>query len=190
MRLEDIFEYEDAEFKLDAVYLPILTRVCSKYDEFGKKKQFQQVQELVSAIVLFENPLSIISLSGLIGIPTKKIKTSLNSLHSVLNIPIDETMPIRLFHLSFRDFLLDEKTRDKTAFWIDEKSTHGRLTTQCLRMMSNNLKKNICNLSDYALGPEEIGADIINEHIPPELQYSCRYWVYHLQKKPKSRHPY
>ncbi|QYS98805.1 hypothetical protein H0G86_005965 [Trichoderma simmonsii] len=180
--LEAIFKYKDKTSKLDAIYLPILSRLDSKYGAYGKPEQLQQVQELVSTIVLLENPLSIIALSSLIGISTTAIETGLNSLHSVLNIPIDETAPVRLFHLSFRDFLLDHQTREKTALWIDEKETHRRLTSQCLHKMSKNLKRNICNLSNYGLGPGEIDAAIINQYIPPELQYSCRYWVSHLEK--------
>ncbi|KAK4078527.1 uncharacterized protein Triagg1_2858 [Trichoderma aggressivum f. europaeum] len=91
--LEDIFRYEYEDSKLDVVYLPILNRLCSKYGEKGRQRQFKQVQELVSTIVLLKDPLSIIALSSLIGIPTTTIKTGLNSLHSVLNIPIDETAP-------------------------------------------------------------------------------------------------
>ncbi|KAK4079838.1 hypothetical protein Trihar35433_943 [Trichoderma harzianum] len=65
--LEDVFKYKADESKLDAVYLPILNRVHSKYDEHRRQKQFKQVQELVNTIILLENPLSIISLSDLIG---------------------------------------------------------------------------------------------------------------------------
>ncbi|KAL7802847.1 putative wd40 protein [Trichoderma afarasin] len=184
--LEDVFKYKAEESKLDAVYLPILNRLHSKYNEHRRQKQFKQVQELISTILLLENPLSIISLSDLVGIPTATIKIRLSSLHSVLHVPVDETVPVRLFHLSFRDFLLDRETREKTALWIDEKETHRRLTTQCLRRMSNSLKKNICNLSDSELGPREIDADVVDQHIPPELQYSCRYWVYHLIKSQNS----
>ncbi|KAL6833522.1 putative wd40 protein [Trichoderma sp. SZMC 28015] len=184
--LEDVFKYKAEESKLDAVYLPILNRLHLKYDEHRRQKQFKQVQELVNTIILLENPLSIVSLSDLVGIPTATIKIRLGSLHSVLHIPVDENVPVRLFHLSFRDFLLDRETREKTALWIDEEETHRRLTTQCLHRMSNSLKKNICNLSDSELGPREIDADIIDQHIPPDLQYSCRYWVYHLIKSQNS----
>lgn len=184
--LEDVFKYQAEESKLDAVYLPILNRLYSKYGENRRQKQFKQVQELVSTIVLLETPLSITSLSSLVGIPTTTIKIRLSSLHSVLNMPIDETVPVRLLHLSFRDFLLDRETREKTALWIDKKETHRRLTTQCLRRMSNSLKKNICNLSDPELGPQVIDADIIHQHIPRELQYSCQHWVSHLEKSQNS----
>lgn len=179
--LEDILKYKAEESKLDAVYLPILNRLCSNYGKY-KHEYFEQVREVVSAIVLFENPLSIISLSNLIGIPIETIKTRLNLLHSVLNMPLDETVSISLFHLSFRDFLLNRKTREKNVLWVDEKATHRKLATQCLSKMSKCLKKNICNLSDYGIGPREIDADIIHQYIPPELQYSCRYWVFHLEK--------
>ncbi|KAM0255135.1 hypothetical protein ACHAQJ_006058 [Trichoderma viride] len=91
--LEDIFKYQAEESKLDAVYLPILSRLYSKYGENKRQKHFEQVREVVSVIVLLENPLSTLSLSNLIDISTTTIKSRLNSLHSVLNIPIDEAAP-------------------------------------------------------------------------------------------------
>ncbi|UKZ55218.1 hypothetical protein TrVGV298_009037 [Trichoderma virens] len=157
-------------------------RLYSKYGEDKRREHFEEVRKVVSVIVLLQNPLSMLSLSKLTGIPTRTIKSKLNSLHSVLNIPIDETTPVRLLHLSFRDFLLDHGTRKKTALWIDEKETHKKLTIQCIDQMLEGLKENICQLSDYDTEPGEIDPDTIAQCIPPELQYSCRYWVYHLER--------
>lgn len=56
------------------------------------------------------------------------IDLRLKSLHSVLRVPDDETMPAKPFHLSFRDFLLHEKTE----FWVDEREMHQKLTSRCL----------------------------------------------------------
>ncbi|KAF5856234.1 hypothetical protein ETB97_007667, partial [Aspergillus alliaceus] len=95
----------------------------------------------------------------------------------------DPEVPIRLQHLSFRDFLLDSTTRDteeSAKFWIDEAVIHQRLTDQCLAVMDKKLRKNICMLSDDCLQRSEIDTDSINKYLPPELRYACRYWIQHL----------
>lgn len=130
-------------------------------------------------IILLESPLSVISLSNLIGVATISINARLNSLHSVLDIPDDETMPVRLFHTSFRHFLLDPETCGKT-FWVDKQKMHRRITIQCLKLMRHALRKNICNLPSYGTERIELDTRSICQYLPPELQYSCRYWAFHL----------
>jgi hypothetical protein len=41
------------------------------------------------------------------------INNQLDLLHSVLEIPQDQFTPVQLLHLSFRDFLLDTKTKKR-----------------------------------------------------------------------------
>ncbi|KAK0763492.1 hypothetical protein N5P37_002869 [Trichoderma harzianum] len=180
--LDEYLKHEAEDSKLDAIYLPVLNRICTKYsDTDGRKDQFiQDVREVVSAVMLLENPLSITKLSVLMGIPTKAINSRLNSLHSVLNVPKDENKPIRLFHLSFRDFLLDHKTPAKTAIWIDKKATNQKLAIQCLNIMRTHLKKNLCNLPNYAVSSNNIPDETVSQHLSQPLEYSCRYWVEHL----------
>lgn len=87
--------------------------------------------------------------------------------------------PIRLFHLSFREFLLDPDTRTKTPLGISEIETHNMLTRKCLHMC-RKLEENICQLPNYGCQSVEIDRQTVNDHLPPELQYACRYWAYHL----------
>lgn len=180
--LADYFNDRAEESKLDAIYLPVLNRIGAKYNDNSRRKDqlIQDVKEVVSAIILLESPLSIFSLSKLIDLSATAIKASLSSLHSVLCIPDDETIPIRLFHLSFRDFLLDHETPGKTAIWTDEKATHERLAIRCLSIMRTFLKKNICRLPSPAMDRHHITAEAIGRRIPVQLQYSCRYWAHHL----------
>src|SRR5687767_1136882 len=98
-----------------------------------------------SHLTIMDAVLSVIALSRLIGLPERIFRLRLNQLHSVLSVSDDETLPVRLFHLSFRDFLLDPETREKTSFWVDGKDMHYRLTTRCL-LVCQNLRKNICGL--------------------------------------------
>jgi WD40 repeat protein len=46
--------------------------------------------------------------------------------------------------------------------------------------MRCRLKKNICNLPSDGIHRSEIDMQSINYHLPPELQYACRYWTEHL----------
>ncbi|KAL4862434.1 hypothetical protein BDV12DRAFT_207213 [Aspergillus spectabilis] len=178
--LTEILKYQNQESKLDGTYLPVLNRLVSKYSGTRQIQLVQEVREVISIIILLESPLSIISLSKLMGISTMSIHARLNSLYSVLDIPNDDKLPVRLFHLSFRDFLLDSSTRVKTLFWVDKKRMNQRLSDRCLSVMRKNLKKDICSLKSYGTERSDIDPKSINRYLPPELQYSCRYWINHL----------
>ena len=106
----------------------------------------------------------------------------LDLLYSVLSIPINEDVPIRLLHLSFYDFLVDPGKRGKSPYWVDRKGTHKTLAGKCLQLMSSlkGLKQNMCNLPMPGTLRSEIDKQSIADCLPPEVQYACRYWVHHL----------
>ncbi|KAB8237118.1 uncharacterized protein BDW43DRAFT_297519 [Aspergillus alliaceus] len=79
--------------------------------------------------------------------------------------------------------LIQEFKDIENPFWISEKEVHQKLTTQCLKVMQcehYGLRKNICNIHHDTTLRSEINKYIIGSHLPPELQYACRYWVHHL----------
>ncbi|KAI3054171.1 hypothetical protein CBS147352_3829 [Aspergillus niger] len=176
--LREILEYQNEESKLDGTYLPVLQRLPT---HSGKRKQMivDEFREVVGTIVILESPLSVASLSEVLGIPARVINIRLSRLHAVLNIPDDDAMPVGLFHLSFRDFLLDPETREKTEFWVDGGQAHRRLAMKCLEIMGRKLKKNICNLPYEGFERHDISTETIRHNIPPELEYACRYWTLH-----------
>jgi hypothetical protein len=177
--LPEILAYRHDQSNMDGTYLSVLDRLLVKQNERQKNRLVQEFQQVVGSIVILESPLSVTALSNLLGLPERLIHLRLKPLHSVLKVPTDETLPVRLFHLSFRDFLLDSETCRKTSFAVDEKSAHYTLAIRCF-LMCQNLRKNICGLPTHGIHRAEIHCLTIDRHIPPELQYSCRYWVYHL----------
>ncbi|KAF2175951.1 hypothetical protein K469DRAFT_679307 [Zopfia rhizophila CBS 207.26] len=184
-RLNDILKYETEDVsKLDMTYLPILNPLFAIQDEREKEKLSREFREIVGGIVVLESPLSITSLAHLLKIPKEDIRCRLDSLHSVLSIPIDEGMPVRLLHLSFRDFLLDPQKLGKRPFWVDERETHERLTSKCLQLVSslNGLRQNMCNLPSPGILRSEIDEQTIQDYVSPEVHYACRYWVHHLEQ--------
>ena len=179
--LTEILTHQNDQSKLDGTYLPVLDRLLSRQHNKQKEKLVSEFQQVIGAIVILESPLSIKSLSKLLGLSERLIHLRLSSLHSVLKVPDDTSIPIRLFHLSFRDFLLDPETRKKTPLGISETEIHTFLTKRCLYVMCQNLRKNICRLpSDGTQRVEVDRQSAINNYLSPELQYSCRYWAHHL----------
>ncbi len=101
----------------------------------------------------------------------------------MISIPVDEELPVRLLHLSFCDFLLDTQKHGK-SFWVDKKETHKRLASKCLQLMSSSkgFKQNICNVTGPGTLTSEINNQIIDNALPTEVQYACRYLVHHLEQ--------
>lgn len=183
-RLKDILEYETGDVStLDMTYLPILNQLFAGQGEREKEKLSREFREIVGAIVVLAAPLSIISIASILDIPREDISCRLDSLHSVLSISTDPHIPIRTLHLSFRDFLLDPQKRGN-LFWVDERETHERLASKCLRLMSSprGLKQDVCNLCEPGTLRTEIDSRVIDDCLSAEVRYACRYWVYHLEQ--------
>ncbi|KAK4206052.1 hypothetical protein QBC37DRAFT_301575, partial [Rhypophila decipiens] len=150
-QLKKILEYQAKTFdseldKLDATYLPILDQLTVGHTDLQRSRILAEFRDVVGPIVLLAQPLPMLSLARLLDIPPTTIHGKLNSLHSVLDIPSADNAPVRLFHLSFRDFLVDPVKRTKNEFWIDEAEYHKTLTERCIQLMSQCLKQDICCL--------------------------------------------
>jgi hypothetical protein len=91
---------------------------------------------------------------------------------------------VRIFHLSFRDFLVHPDERESNPFWIDETATHGKIATRCIRLMSSfdNLRKDLCDLKIPGTACADIEPTVIESSLPAHVQYACLHWVYHLEQ--------
>jgi hypothetical protein len=167
--------------KLEATYRPVLDRLLVG-SEAAKRSAVARFRAVVGSIVLLAEPLSIRSLARLLDIPEDTVFHQLQPLHSVLSVPASTNSPVRTFHLSFRDFLIDRQ--ENHPFWVDERQTHERLAVQCLELLSTDdrLKKDVCELHLPGKRRSEVNQDIIDTSLPPDIQYACRYWVYHWKE--------
>ncbi|KAI9867269.1 MAG: hypothetical protein M1813_009547 [Trichoglossum hirsutum] len=183
--LNKVLEYRKSTFsQLDQTYLPILNQLLDDQEEGDKEAWLLGFRELVGSIIVLESPLSITLLGQLLKIPQKRIRCRLDSLHSILSIPDSEDLPIRLLHLSFRDFLVDPQKRGKSLFWVDKRETHEKLASKCLELLSSpeGLRQDMCKLLNPGTLRSEIDERTIAICLPSELQYACRYWAHHLEQ--------
>ncbi|RYP64075.1 hypothetical protein DL771_008934 [Monosporascus sp. 5C6A] len=185
-RLRIILQYQtgthDSKLdKLDATYLPVLNQLTIGRTDRDKADSLVEFRDIVGPIVLLHQPLSVRSLAGLLDIETQAVHDQLNSLHSVLSIPSGINCPIRLFHLSFRDFLVDP-TKRANEFWIDETKYHKTIADRCIQLLHQHLKRDICGLRMPGKLRSEIDQQIIDAGLPPEVQYACLHWVHHWKE--------
>lgn len=166
----------------------MLKSPARRYRKQERKRWYTRIREALGAIVLLQSPLSASSLARLLCVPAEDVHRTLYELHSILDVPQNPNQPVRLHHPSFRDFLLDAKRCSDDSFWVDERSTHGKLASSCLELMaaSTGLRQNMCNLSGTGVLKSEIDEGTRSSSLPPEMQYARRYWVEHLARSQQS----
>lgn len=144
-----------SESQLAAAYLPVLSQLTDGQSLRMRDHTLRLFQSVVGPIILLYSTLSLSSLSKLLADDCDKdeIAGILGMLHSVLDIPLSDTDVIQTYHLSFRDFLLDTSLSGFSLFCIDEKTVHATLAKNCIKVMSQSLKRDICDLRAQEVWP-------------------------------------
>ncbi|TFK62902.1 WD40 repeat-like protein, partial [Pluteus cervinus] len=86
---------------------------------------------------------------------------------------------VQIIHPSLADFLLDPQSG---IFHIKLNTVQQFLAQQCMLVLSEQLKFNICHLeTSYRRNSDVHDMEIrIVNNVSPELQYCCLYWIQHL----------
>ena len=169
---------------IDPLYIQVLEHAFHDVDS-DEQELYSRFKFVVGAVLLVFHPLSRKSLSDLLsncGTPSRIFNT-LRSLHSLLLVPNSEVDPVRVFHKSFPDFLTDPGRCKDERFFVDPPVHHVDILFSCLDLMKKNLKKNICDLDNYAILSEVEDLPARREAcIGDALEYACRFWTKHLAR--------
>ncbi|KAF9893455.1 hypothetical protein FE257_010767 [Aspergillus nanangensis] len=161
--------------KMDSIYMPILNRLLTNENEEESRQLVHEFKNIIGILILLATPLSVDCFVKLLQIEIDKVQKQCKLFHSVLDVPVRSDEPVRISHGSFRGFLLDNEQKEY-PFWVDKGLVHKRLTVQCLKVMQQGLRKNICNLQSDTTPRNDIDKDTLRHCLPSELQYACRYW--------------
>lgn len=182
--LESFLNHPDRQSsQLSGTYLPVLKRLISGQGDNQVRQLVNEFQTVVGGILILQNPLPILPLAELLDIRKAAVKTRLNTLQSVIRMPKEAEESVKLFHQSFRDYLLDPD--EKTQFSIDRVEMNKTIGLHCIRVMereNGGLKRNICGISSFGTLRTEMDPLTVQANLPTELQYACRYWASHLQQ--------
>ncbi|KAF9786511.1 hypothetical protein BJ322DRAFT_1218661 [Thelephora terrestris] len=162
---------------LDSLYVSIL------HDAFGddEPEDDAKVRLVLAVVTLAANPLSPSSIATLLGFDLGDIFLILSSLHSLLILSEDVHHPIRPFHKSFPDFIVDSAQCTNQRFWLQPPIHHTKILLACLELMNEKLKQNMCQLPDGVTNVEVKDLkERTREHIDKALEYACKSWHKHL----------
>jgi len=170
----------DGSNLLDGMYTTFLGELVQGSSELLR------FRSVMRQILWSKEPLSIKALDSMreefpLETECYPVRIVLNFMASFLSGTTDTSTPIRPFHASFYDFLLDKNRSGE--FFIDEAEVHNDLALASLRVMQAGLRFNMCALpTSYMRNSDVVDlAKKVEENIPMHLLYSCRYWAAHLQ---------
>jgi hypothetical protein len=163
---------------LNLLYTSILQEAFGDEDDPDNDPM---VRSVLGTMLLAANPLSPSAISTLLGLDVGDVFPLLSSVQSLLILQEDINFPVRPFHKSFPDFIIDPDRCTNQRFHISPPHRHSQLLISCLDLMSRTLENNMCKLPDGVTNSDvEDLKERIEQHIDPALQYACRSWHTHL----------
>ncbi|KAJ7356503.1 hypothetical protein DFH08DRAFT_459826 [Mycena albidolilacea] len=170
---------------LDSLYMEVLRIAVTDAHSHGVDEDLaQRMQQVAGAVVLLQVPVSIQTLSRILGVDPTDVRFALDGMASMLLIPLsDSSDPIRIFHPSFPDFLLDPKRCSDPRFGVQAGMIHNQLIRRCLVIMNESLHYDMCAFGDPSLKNADV-QDLpkrIERYLFPELVYACIFWKVHLE---------
>jgi len=174
-----------ADTTLDSLYTSILREAFDGNDPEGDR----MARSVLGAVILATNPLSPSAVATLLGFDIEDVLPHLSSVGSLL-LQEDIGSPVRPFHKSFPDFIIDPTRCTDERFRVSPPSHHQELLVGCLELMDWTLEKNMCKLPDAVMNSEVDDLDErIERHLDLALQYACKSWHKHLVDENTARMP-
>lgn len=183
--LRDLLEFQTSG-DLDKVYESILKRrFCDLKGQYHERAKIQ-FQKVIGSVISLADSVDVRCLVQFTELREQDIRQELRCFASVLVVPSeqDNQSSVRLFHESFRDFLTGPDTNEE--FKVDSIHAHKLMASRCLVILCESLRENICELESPGTHRTEIADETIKTLIPPQVQYACRFWVYHIKRSQSS----
>ena len=163
---------------IDSLYTSILQEA---FGDENNPDNDPNVRSVLGAMLLAANPISPSTIATFLYLDVEEVFALLSSVQSLLTLQEDVNCPVRPFHKSFLDFIIDPDRCTNERFHISLPHHHSKLLIGCLDLASRMLEKNMCKLPDGAANSD---VDDLKEraerYINQALQYACRSWHTHL----------
>ncbi|OCB85826.1 WD40 repeat-like protein [Sanghuangporus baumii] len=170
-----------SNFGLNELYATVLRSSGIRWQNKTSKQRFAKVMAL---LLLSKAPLSSDTIDGILGFPHQETSLILLSRLRSL-ITYTPGGPVRLFHVSFSDYLMSSGPSGEPWF-IDISEAKRLIVDRCFIVMENLLRFNISDLRTSFVYNDVNPAfdDHVKTCVPPHLEYACLYWAQHLQDVP------
>ncbi|KAF9645712.1 hypothetical protein BDM02DRAFT_3203014 [Thelephora ganbajun] len=171
---------------LDSLYTSILQEA---FGDDGPEDD-HKTRSVLGAVILAANPLPPSAIATLLDFSAKDVSLRLSSAHSLLIFQENTDSPVRPFHKSFPDFIVDPPRCIDQRFHVSPPDHHVELLIGCLNQMNQSLEKNMCKLPDAVTNSEVPDLrERTERYISSALQYACKSWHKHLVDEHTVRTP-
>jgi hypothetical protein len=170
---------------LDKLYRQILVDATTSSDEDEDEGETcvalcQRLQNVLAVVALVQKPLQLDAVAVLAGRGHDDAHIAVRSLSALLLVDAGE--PVRIFHPSFHDFLIDSTRCTDTQLCVKPAKHHTDLALRCLLLMTKDLRYDICNIRNPAMANANV-PDLemsLRDKVSDALQYACCFWPVHL----------
>ncbi|KAF7970394.1 hypothetical protein HWV62_24266 [Athelia sp. TMB] len=166
--------------KMDNLYTTVLA-ACGDWDDADFLDDYDIV---MGAIMAAKRPLSLTALQALHeSIQYLSPQDLLKKFGSVLVGFRDPSEPIRILHLSFREFVTDRaaNVEGTRKFYISEASHSSRLAETCLKFLNSELRNTaVISGIGYLSQPSELLGIPEISGVSERTLYCCEHWIDHL----------
>jgi WD40 repeat protein len=195
-RLEIMLARREGKFAspyhfLDQLYLQVLKASVRAEQHEDEELLSQRLRTVIGSIVAARHPLSVVVHAIILDTDPDDVRLLVSSLSALLLNTKDE--PVRVFHPSFPDFIVNPRRCDDPCFLISMEEHHFRLARGCLALLNQHLRYNMAGLTD----PDVANADVqdldgrlwrgichenndMTPSLPQALFYAARYWTTHI----------
>lgn len=139
--------------------------------------------QILCTVTLACRPLHLNELGIIAGLPenlcndSQALQDLVGSCGSFLTL---RKQTVYFVHQSAKDYF--STGSGSNIFSAKQSDAHGLLVDRSLRLMSESLRRDVCNLRRPGIFMREVANDIVSRHIPAHVQYACCYWVHHLKE--------
>jgi hypothetical protein len=164
---------------VDELYLQVLLSAVETTED-DEDLLCRRLRLILGAIVFFQTPLTPSAFASFLAVDIHDLTIVLRRLSAILLPVMNE--PVRLFHPSFPEFIVDAARCTDLRFRLDPGEYHQVLAARSLIVMNKQLQKDICDIRD----PTRINSAVsdlperLERSVSPELRYAAIYWIHHV----------
>jgi hypothetical protein len=167
---------------LDKLYTRILKNAVETSEDSVDLELCRKLHTVVAVIVLAQIPVHIDALAVLSGVELGDVRIVLDWLASLLLVNTDE--PVRIFHLSFPDFVMNAGRCTMDSIRVNPRIDHGELALRALMILNETLHYDMCDIRNPAMANSDLPdlSGRLREKVPSwnAVRYASCFWMNHV----------
>jgi NACHT domain len=136
---EDAFPADQLELVLDASGSSAFAELDQLYQQiFSTSRHISLLCKIIGCILVSKQPLSIPDIETILTLRQGEVRLVLRRMHSLLEVPISSTQPIKMYHASLEDFIFNPARAG--IYHVKRSDCHLAITRGCVRLLRQMLQ--------------------------------------------------